>query len=108
MLLRELNDFGVRDTGQLRQIISKHLSSTLEMDRKTAQEYRERKIEGAMRRRVEAGVYFFFHVGLVRDTMSKEFGRQWRAYMLGVTLKHMPPDDVRRASVEKELADLTE
>lgn len=107
VLLQELNDFGVRDIGRLRQIIAKHLSSTLEMDRKTAQEYREKLTDPSMRQRADAGAYFL-HSGLVRHMMSIEFGPQWQRYMLGIALKYLPANDPRRSHIEKEFADLTD
>ena len=80
LLFWELDKLGVTTTKGLKEMIGRHLSSALEVDRKSVEQLRT---NGATDARTNAGV-FFSYSGLIRTMFEKEFGedyysRIWKA-----------------------------
>jgi GTP pyrophosphokinase len=74
-LLQDLNHFEVMTTGDLSNIIQKHLKQVLEVDKRMIDSYsRMPENQNALiKERIKRGI-FLYHTGLVREMMNIKFG----------------------------------
>jgi ppGpp synthetase/RelA/SpoT-type nucleotidyltranferase len=107
VLVKELADFDICTTDELKRVIQKHLPEVLEEEARLVQEA-AKKQKGARRksgRAVQKETYYI-HVGLARVAMQKEFAKRWQKYMYEGTLRHLAEGDPRRRIVQDAITGL--
>lgn len=80
-LVEDLLTFDIDTVGKLRQLIQSYLPQVLEEDKQYAKSMlTDNTLNGDTKKRVKQGI-FFMHVGLVRQSLGKQFGEKWEDYL---------------------------